>query len=139
MALFYADASAIVKLVLYEAESDALEAFVVGAEMVSCELALTEVPRAIHRAAADDRRLERDALLARTEETLGGFGLLPLDRDLLLTAGALAEPALRSLDAIHVAAALALSPLDAFLSYDERQSAVARLAGLRTVAPGVAS
>jgi predicted nucleic acid-binding protein len=43
---------------------------------------------------------------------------------------------LRSLDAIHVLAAVALSPLDAFVSYDERQSAAARLAGLRTVAPG---
>jgi len=43
---------------------------------------------------------------------------------------------LRSLDAIHVLAAVALSPLDAFVGYDERQSAAARLAGLRTVAPG---
>ena len=49
--------------------------------------------------------------------------------------GALQEPALRSLDAIHVAAAASVSPIDAFLSYDERQAAVARLAGLRIVAP----
>jgi len=41
------------------------------------------------------------------------------------------SPALRSF-----LAAVALSPLDAFVSYDERQSAAARLAGLRTVAPG---
>jgi len=34
-----------------------------------------------------------------------------------------------------VTSALALAPLDAFVSYDERQSAAARLAGLRTVAP----
>jgi hypothetical protein len=40
------------------------------------------------------------------------------------------------LDAIHVAAAVDLSPLDAFVSYDERQSAAAWLAGLRTVQPG---
>jgi predicted nucleic acid-binding protein len=63
-------------------------------------------------------------------------GLLPLDRALLIAAGALAEPALRALDAIHVAAAVDLSPLDAFLTYDERQAAAARLAGLRTVGPG---
>ena len=44
-------------------------------------------------------------------------------------------PALRALDAIHVAAAVDLSPIDAFVSYDERQSAAARLAGLRTAAP----
>ncbi len=33
-------------------------------------------------------------------------------------------------------AALAVAPIDAFVTYDERQAAVARLAGLRTVAPG---
>ena len=43
---------------------------------------------------------------------------------------------LRALDAIHVAAAIGLSPLDAFVSYDDRQAAVARLAGIGTVAPG---
>jgi predicted nucleic acid-binding protein len=47
-----------------------------------------------------------------------------------------AEPMLRTLDAIHVAAALYLGPVEAFVTYDERQAAVARLEGLRTVAPG---
>jgi predicted nucleic acid-binding protein len=56
-------------------------------------------------------------------------------RELLLAGGALDEPALRSLDAIHIVAAIALSPLDGFVSYDERQAAAARLAGLRTFAP----
>jgi len=40
------------------------------------------------------------------------------------------------LDAIHLVAAIDLVPIDAFVSYDERQSAAARLAGLRTVDPG---
>lgn len=66
---------------------------------------------------------------------IDSLGLLPLDRALLLTAGALAEPGLRALDAIHVAAAVDLSPLDGFVTYDERQAAAARLAGLRTVRP----
>ena len=135
MALFYADASALVKLVRDEPESPALRAFVDDADLVSCELVLTEVPRAIRRAAADDTRLPLDLLLDRAEETLQAIALLPLERALLLLAGSLQEPALRSLDAIHVAAAASVSPIDAFLSYDERQDAVARLAGLRTVAP----
>ncbi len=135
MALFYADASALVKLVRDEPESPALRAFVDDADLVSCELVLTEVPRAIRRAAAHDTRLPLDLLLDRAEETLQAIALLPLERSLLLVAGALEEPALRSLDAIHVAAASSVSPIDAFLSYDERQAAVARLAGLRTVAP----
>jgi predicted nucleic acid-binding protein len=133
--LFYADASAVVKLVRDEPESDALRAYLADAELVSCELLLTEVPRAIRRAAASDPLLPLDDLIARAAEALEAFALLPLDRGLLAAAGALAEPVLRALDAIHVAAAVDLSPLDAFVSYDERQAAAARLAGLRTVDP----
>ena len=135
MPLFYADSSALVKLVRDEPESPALRAFVDDAELISCELVLTEVPRAIRRAAAHDARLPVGLLLGRAEETLDAIALLPLDRALLLVAGALPEPALRALDAIHVAAAASASPIDAFLSYDERQAAAARLAGLRTIAP----
>ena len=123
------------KFVRDEPESPALRAFVDDADLVSCELVLTEVPRAIRRAAAHDARLPLDLLLDRAEETLQAIALLPLEQALLLIAGALQEPALRSLDAIHVAAAASVSPIDAFLSYDERRAAVARLAGLRTVAP----
>jgi predicted nucleic acid-binding protein len=75
----------------------------------------------------------------RAGELVEALGLLPLDRALLLAAGALAEPALRALDAIHVAAAVALGPLDGFIGYDERQAAAARLAGLRTYSPGATS
>jgi hypothetical protein len=76
---------------------------------VSCELVLTEVPRAIRRAGAHDPELPLDVLIDRAGE-------------------------LR--DAIHVAAAIDLSPPDALVGYDERQAAAARLDGLRTVSPG---
>jgi uncharacterized protein len=135
MALFYADASALVKLVRDEPESDALRAYLEDADVISSELVLTEIPRAIRRAAADDPQLPLDTLLERAGELLDAAALLPLDRALLITAGGLDEPALRALDAIHVTSALDLVPFDAFVSYDERQSAAARLAGLRTIAP----
>jgi predicted nucleic acid-binding protein len=134
--LFYADSSALVKLIRDEPESGALRSYLQDADIVTCELVLTEVPRAIRRAASRDRSLPLDLLLARTGELLDALALLPLDRDLLAAAGALTEPALRTLDAIHLTAAVALTPLDAFVSYDERQSAGARLAGLHTIAPG---
>lgn len=136
MALFYTDASALVKLLREEPESPALRAFLAGADLLCSELVLAEVPRAIRRAAADDPRLPRDVLLARAAELLDALALLPLDRDLLAVAGALDEPALRTLDAIHVIAAIDLSPIDAFVTYDERQGAATRLAGLRTICPG---
>lgn len=136
MALFYVDASALVKLVRDEPESHALRTFLTDADLVSCELVLTEIPRAIRRATARDPQLGMEVLMGRAGELLDAIALQPLDRALLLAAGAFAEPALRALDAIHVAAAVGVVPLDGFVSYDERQAAAARLAGLRTMSPG---
>jgi len=136
MPVFYADASALVKLVWDEPESEALRSYLGDAGLVGCELALTEVPRAVRRACLRDPSLPGELLLERAGALLDAVAMRPLDRALLSVAGALAEPALRALDAIHVAAAADLAPVDAFVSYDERQAAAARLAGLRTVAPG---
>jgi len=136
VALYYADSSALVKLVLNERQSAPLRAFLEGAELVMSELALTEVPRAVRRARARDHDLDLDVLLERVGQLLESVGLHPVDRAALIGAGALPEPALRALDAIHVATAIGLTPHDGFITYDERQAAAARLAGLRTFAPG---
>jgi len=135
LSAYYADASALVKLVLDEPETPALREFVSGAELVSCELVLTELPRAIRRASALDQRLPVDSLMERAQAVIDAVALRPADRALLLMAGALAEPSLRALDAIHIAAAVDLFPHDGFVSYDERQSAAARMTGLRTFRP----
>ena len=136
MATFYADSSALVKLVREEAESDALRSYLADADLISSELALTEIPRAVRRAVAQDPTLPRDVLLNRSGELIDALALRPLDRVLLAGAGALDEPVLRALDAIHIASAVSLDPIEAFVTYDERQAAAARLAGLRTIAPG---
>jgi predicted nucleic acid-binding protein len=135
LAIFYADSSALVKLLRDEPDTPALRAFLSNADIVSCELILAELPRAIRRAVALDPSLALDLLIARAGELVDAVALVPVDRTLMAAAGAFVEPALRALDAIHVAAAVQLSPLDAFLTYDERQGAAARLAGLRTVLP----
>lgn len=135
MPVVYADASALVKLVREEAESTALRTYLRNADLLSSELVMTEIPRAVRRAAALDPDLPLDLLLERAGALIGALALRPLDRALLAGAGALAEPALRALDAVHVAAAIDLDPIDAFVTYDERQAAAARLAGLRTMAP----
>jgi predicted nucleic acid-binding protein len=80
--------------------------------------------------------LPLDLLLERAGGSIDALALRPLDRALLAGAGTLAEPALRALDAVYVASAVDLDPLEAFVTYDERQAAAARLAGLRTMAPG---
>jgi predicted nucleic acid-binding protein len=125
-----------VKLVMREAESDSLRAYLADAELVSSELVLTEIPRAVRRAAALNPSMPAESLLGCAAGVLDSLALRDLNRDLLAGAGALAEPSLRALDAIHVASAVGLSPIEAFVTYDERQAAAARLAGLRTMAPG---
>jgi predicted nucleic acid-binding protein len=139
MSLFYVDASAVVKTVLDEEGTDAVRAYLAGAQLASSELLLTEVPRALRRAAAENPALSLESLLQRAAEQIDLVSLRPVDDALLIGAGLLAEPVLRSLDAIHVVTALDAYPIDAFVSYDERQAAVARLVGLRTMAPGVSS
>lgn len=136
MPLFYVDASALVKLIRDEPETAALRSFIDDGGMATSALVLVEVPRAVRRAAAREASLPLDVLLGRAGELIDALALLPLEDGLLAAAGALAEPGLRALDAIHVASAVSLTPIDGFLSYDERQSAAARLAGLRTLAPG---
>jgi predicted nucleic acid-binding protein len=81
------------------------------------------VPRAVRRAVADDPVLPRDLLLERAGAPVEAIALRPVDRPLLAAAGALDEPGLRALDAILAASALDLHPLDAFVTYDERQAA----------------
>ncbi|HEY5709198.1 MAG TPA: type II toxin-antitoxin system VapC family toxin [Solirubrobacterales bacterium] len=136
MPVFYADASALVKLAREEAESASLNAYLAGADLVSSELALAEVPRALRRAVAMDPALPLEGLWGRVDELIHRIALRPIDHNVLLGAAALTEPSLRTLDAIHVTTALHLSPVEAFVTYDQRQAAAARLAGLRTVAPG---
>lgn len=136
MSLFYADASALVKIVVDESESAALRTYLYGADVVSCDLVLAEIPRAMHRAASREPSLELQPLLTRARQLVDAISLVPLAPALLAGAGALAEPALRTLDAIHVASAVTLHPIDAFVTYDQRQAAAARLVGLRTMAPG---
>lgn len=139
MPFVYLDASALVKGIREKEEQAAvaLKAYLQGAELASSELVLSEVPRALRRVAADHPRFQLEAALTRAAETLDLLSLRAVDDALLIGAGMFAEPALRSLDAIHVATALHLYPIDAFVTYDERQAEVARLAGLKAVAPGV--
>jgi uncharacterized protein len=125
----YLDSSAIVKLVVAETGSLALRDWISGRpRVVSCALAMTEVPRAV-------RHLGPDAL-ARTRDALRTFELVALDDRLLETAAILDPAILRSLDAIHLAAASSLgADLDVVVSYDARMLEGARILGLPTERP----
>ena len=131
MTLVYLDASALVKLVVAEPESAALAGHLrAWPQRVSSTLSLTELPRALRRAGfgAAARRRARD-VLARVS-------LVDVDRRILTVAAALEPAVLRSLDAIHLATALAVrADLAAVVTYDRRLRAAAELVHLEVAAP----
>lgn len=129
-ALAYLDASAIVKLVVEESESGALRrALGAWPDRVSSALAIVEVHRAVRRREPAPRDYRVDTILA-------GLTLIPLERELLTTAAALDDPALRTLDALHVATAASLeADLGVLLAYDDRLLGAARTLGLPTDRP----
>ena len=68
---------------------------------------------------------------------LDSVSTVGLTRQILDEAGRLAPPGLRSLDAIHLAAALAFGDeVESFVTYDDRLALAATGAGLRVEAPG---
>jgi predicted nucleic acid-binding protein len=101
-------------------------------------LAITEVPRALRRIAADDRDVDLAECLRKADTLLEVVDLHIVDRPILRRAGTRFEPLLRSLDAIQLMTALTLRPIEAFMTYDKRQAAAARRVGLPTVSPGMA-
>jgi predicted nucleic acid-binding protein len=125
----YLDSSALVKLVVAEPESDALAKYLERRPArVSCALARVEVIRAVRPHGAPARRRARD-LLDRVS-------LLELDEVLLDAAAELGDPALRSLDAIHLAAAATFAAgLQELVTYDRRMAAAAERLGFVVAAP----
>lgn len=133
----YLDSSALVKLVVDEDESPALLEVVEGRGLVTSELALTEVQRAIRRLLVGRRREPRETVTAAMHSLLSGLAYVPVTRDLLVEAGSYREGWLRALDAIHVASALTVAAdIEVLVSYDGRQVQAARAAGLTTLSPG---
>jgi uncharacterized protein len=131
VSIVYLDASALVKLVVAEPESSALVEFLhARPERASSALTLVEVPRALRRAGlgATERQ--------RARRLLTRVALIDVDRRSLAMAAAFDPPGLRTLDAIHLAAALALGEdLDGFVTYDRRLAEAARHIDLEVVAP----
>jgi predicted nucleic acid-binding protein len=71
------------------------------------------------------------------DEAMAGFHVIGLDEDIRRHAVELGSRTLRSLDAIHVASALAIGDRNIqFVTYDDRQADAARRAGLTVVQPG---
>jgi predicted nucleic acid-binding protein len=126
----YLDTSALVKLVVAELETAALIAWIGAADLdlVSSDLARTELLRAVRRAAPDR--------VVRAREVLDSLTLLELTTQIFEEAARVGPPFLRTLDALHLAVALDLGDdLETVVTYDDRLADAANANGVRVTAP----
>ena len=130
----YLDASAIVKLATQEAETQALRTHLAEHHhLITSRLATVEVSRALMRSGADNVALGAAPL----RDVLEHLQLVELDEGIAVSASILGPATLRSLDAIHLASALAIGEeLTEVITYDGRLAAAARAAGLQVQSPG---
>jgi uncharacterized protein len=127
---FYVDTSALAKLVVAEAETKALRKWFRAADRnpVTSDLARSELLRAVRR--TDPSKV------VRAREVLESVTLIELTTTVCEHAGLLDPAILRTLDAIHLAAALVLGDdLEGFVTYDDRLAQAAQATGIRVVTP----
>jgi len=131
VSLYYADTSAVIRLLAEETHSRAFAQFYDSdpkAEWVSSALLRIELTRVVARV--------RPALLPDARDLLTAFSYIEMDEEVV--DGAMNEPdrSLRALDAIHLATARLLGPdLDALVTYDIRLASAATDAGIAVLAP----
>ncbi len=129
--MIYLDTSALVKLVLTEAESKALSIWLDRSTIevkVSSEIVLVELPRAVARS--------NPAALHDVARLIESLQIVPITPQLLAKAATVRPPQLRSLDAVHLTSASKIANrITAFLAYDQRLAIAAENLGLPVVAP----
>ena len=127
----YIDSSALLKLVVREDETSALEADLAGREgLLVSRLADLECRRAA-------RRSRNRRVLQTFAQVLEAIYILEITPAILDRAADLDPPLVRSLDAIHVATALSIEEAGLeVITYDDRMADAARANGLRVAHPG---
>lgn len=131
--VFYLETSAAVKLIVSEAETEAMVAWARdhADNIVSSDLTRTELLRAVRRDAPD--RADRAAsLLDRTH-------IVDLPTSVYGRAAVLDPAILRTLDALHLAAAMEFAAdLEGMVTYDDRLASAATVHGITVISPGAA-
>lgn len=123
----YVDASALGAVLLEEARSEALIEWLDATthDLVSTDLLETELRRLAVREGIEQSDVTR---------LLDGVSLASLDRAVFRGAALLPMPYLRTLDALHLEAALRLD-VGGVLTYDQRLGKAAQSLGLEMIAP----
>lgn len=128
--MYYLDTSAAIKLLFDEPESGALRNWVLEntQDLVSSDLLQTELMRSTAR--IDPHKLEDANTIIRD------LFILHLSTSVYHRAGELAPVEMRSLDALHLAAAMELGDeLEGVVTYDARMAQGAESLGISVVNP----
>src|SRR5215472_6040915 len=124
----YIDTSAFVKLCWREQESEALRAHLRGRPLISSVVLHVEAVRAALRRSAAD--------VAVAQQRLRRVSRLEIAGATVSLAATMLPPEVRSLDAIHIAAAKLLdADLDELITYDDRMRQAAIAQGLSVSSP----
>ena len=127
--MIYVDSSALVKLVVEEAESGSLrDLLATDADLLASAIIEAEVVRAVRRVAPE--------LTEKAVEVVAQVNVIEVS-DTIRARAALLEPVtLRSLGALHLATAVEIGDaLDAVVTYDARMASASTSLGLVVHAP----
>ena len=127
---WYADSSALLKLLIIENESVALTDFI-DFTIKSSVLTRVEVIRTLHRIAPEK--------ITEAQKILDGIDLTPVNPTILSMAENFTPSiSLKSLNAIHVASVLFLgTTVEGLISYDKQMIKNAKDLGIKVVSPGL--
>ena len=127
---WYADSSAILKLLIVEKESAALTNFI-DFTLKSSVLTRVEIIRVLHKITPEK--------IAQAQVILAGIDLTPLNPAILSAAENFAPAiTLKSLDALHVASVLFLgAAVEGLITYDKAMIMNAKELGIKVVSPGM--
>jgi len=129
--IVYADTSALAKLVVAEAQTRSLRAWLArrrSTPLVTNVVGVVELRRLAARVST--------AAVPAAELLLSRIDQLQLTSAALELAARLTPPGVRTLDALHVGSAAELADLEAVLTYDRRMADACIALGLPVAAPG---
>lgn len=133
--MIYMDTSALTKLLIAEPQTPELRTWLTaqidaGDSAATSSLGRVELMRTV-------ARYGEAGQADRARNLLDGLDILPLTEPMMALAESIGPPSLRSLDAIHLAAAAYFEQeLTAFVTYDHRLLNGCRDIGLTTASPG---
>lgn len=135
-AVLYVDTSAMLKLLVREAESAAIERELLRwSELATSVITEVELPRAVARA----REERTDAVIDGSvvlQGVLASAAIIPLSENVVVAARSVKPVHVGALDAIHIASAISLGKqLAGIATYDKRMQDALRPLGVEVIAP----